>query len=146
MTRCQIRAVIQRADGAEQYRGGAMEALQSTDIAPDAAHQRLGVFPSAAERPDLNHRTQACTIVFDLLSAAQCGKVGDYLRPIPITRLHMAQRAFREVGATRLASALHAAQFSLTRVGVRVSFTQAVSTLTAALEARTEDVDQLAAN
>jgi hypothetical protein len=123
-----------------------METLHTKDIAHHAAQAVLGTYPSAVARPDQTHRAQVCAVVFDLLSAARCGKVSEYLRPIPITPLHMVRRAFREIGATHLASSLHAAQFSLTRVGLRVPFAQAISTLTAAPEARTEDVDQLVAN
>jgi len=123
-----------------------METLHAEGITHNASHAGVSNHPSAAARPDQTHRAHVCEIVFDLLSAARCGKVSEYLRPIPITRLHMARRAFREIGAIHLASSLHAAQFSLTRVGVRVSFAQAISTLTAAVEARIEDVDQLVAN
>ncbi|MDE2220365.1 MAG: hypothetical protein KGL25_02860 [Gammaproteobacteria bacterium] len=122
-----------------------MEAQQPTAITQAATRRVPSASPSGALRRDQYHRAQVCAIVTDLLMAARCGKVEEYLRPLPITRLHMAQRAFREIGATRLASALHAAQFSLTRVGVRVPFAQAVLTLTAALESRTEDVDRLIA-
>ena len=123
-----------------------METLQSTDITRDASHRMLSAYRADTVRPDRYHRAQVCTLVFDLLAAAHGGKVAEYLKPLPITRLHAAQRAFREIGAMRIASALHAAQFSLTRVGLRVSFAQAVSTLTAVLEAKTEDVDYLVAN
>jgi len=123
-----------------------METLQSGDIKHYASHRALSAAPSGAVRPDQYHRVQVCTIVFDLLSAARCGQVAEYLKPIPITHLNVAERAFREIGAIRIASALHATQFGLTRVGIRTSFAQAVTTLTAALESRCEDVDQLVAN
>jgi hypothetical protein len=90
---------------------------------------------------DPYHRARVCTTVFDLLAAAQSDQLVEYLKPIPVTRLRAAQNAFREIGANRIASALHAAQFSLTRVGVRMPFAQAVATLTAALKAPFEDED-----
>ena len=120
-----------------------MNTHQATDRTPEAPRGGIGAYRTDAVRPDLYHRAQVCNIVFDLLSAAQCGRVAEYLRPIPITRLHSAQRAFREIGAIQIASALHATQFSLTRVGLRVPFTQAVATLTAALEAHAANLDHL---
>ncbi len=120
-----------------------MNTLQAMDQTQETSRGVLGSCRADDVRPDQAHRAQVCTIIFDLLSAARCGKVAEYLRPMPITRLHLARLAFREIGAVQIASALHAAQFSITRVGVRVPFVQAVATLTTAIKVYAEDVDQL---
>ena len=120
-----------------------MNTPQATDLERQTSQDVLNACLTHAERPDQYHRAQVCTIVFDVMAAAHCGKVAEYLRPIPITRLHSARQAFREIGALQIASALHAAQFSLTRVGFRVPFAQAMASLTAALEAHAENVEHL---
>lgn len=94
---------------------------------------------------DPYQRARVCTTVLDLLAAVQSDALPEYLRPVPVTRLRAAQNALREIGANRIAGALHAAQVSLTRVGIRMPLAQVVETLTLALKSATEveNVNQL---
>ena len=116
-----------------------MNPLLTTTTPQGMDHRVPSVHLAADDYFDPYQRARVCTAVFDLLAAAKCDALIEYLTPIPVTRLRAAQNAFREIGANRIASALHTAQFSLTRVGVRIPMAQVVATLTAALKASTKD-------
>jgi len=122
-----------------------MDPLRTTTTPQVVDHQSPSAHLPADDGSDPYQRARACATVFDLLAAAQSDALNEYLKPTPITRLRAAQNAFREIGAIRIAGALHAAQFSLTRVGIPMPLAQVVATLTAALKAfaEVENVDLL---
>jgi hypothetical protein len=120
-----------------------MNTMQAAGVTPAVVHHFPTAYLGSDIRPDQCHRAQTCTLVFDLVAAACADKIAEFLHPNPITRLHYAQRAFRVIGATQLASALHTAQFSLTKAGVQVPFAQVAATLTAAFKEHSDNIDQL---
>lgn len=124
-----------------------MNPLLTTMTPQGVDYQIPSAHLSADDGPDPYQRARACTAVLDLLAAVQSDALTEYLMPVPVTRLRAAQNALREVGANRIAGALHAAQVSLTRVGTRMPMAQVVESLTLALKtaAEFENVNRLIA-
>ena len=123
-----------------------MEAIQAMEGMLDRPADARGWRTAPGPEFEQHHRAQICSTVYDMLSAARSGMMIEYLGAIPITRLNAAQRAFREIGATGLATAVRTAQFGVTRAGAPLRLPQAVANLSAALASSTEDVDLLIAN
>jgi hypothetical protein len=122
--------------------------LEITNVASpllDPELDEIGLASLKDTNSDQPHRTRVGEVVLGLWGAARHRQLSEYLEPIPVTRLYAAQRAFREVGAVRVAGILRSGLFSLTRVGAPVPFTQVVAELTALLTTTTEDVGGLVA-
>jgi hypothetical protein len=94
---------------------------------------------------DQQRRARVGELVLGIWTAARRGQLGDYLEPIPLTRLYAAQRACREVGAVRVANILRAGLFNLTRVGAPLALSHVVVEMTVLLAATTDDVSGLVA-
>jgi len=92
-----------------------------------------------------NRRAQVAHVVLSLWKAARCNELSGYLQPIPVTRLHAAQRAFFEVGAMGVVHVLRWGLFNLKRVGAPKPLSQVVSEMTALLVTTSDDVDRLVA-
>lgn len=122
-----------------------MNIWRATTSPIDATCRERSAPASIESTFDQQHRARVRDMALGLWSAAKRKQLDDYLDPIPLTRLYAAQRAFREIGANRVANILRSGVFSLTRVGAAVPLSQVVIELTVLLAATTEDVDGLIA-
>ena len=91
-------------------------------------------------------RRQIAQQVLECLQAVQRGELELYLEPLPATRLHHAQHAFREIGAVRTANILRSGVFRLTRPGTPEPIAAVVTDLTVQLRATTERADHRVAS
>jgi hypothetical protein len=122
-----------------------MNIWRATNLPIDATRRERSVEAWLESSFDQQRRAQVREMALGLWSAAKRKQLDDYLDPIPLTHLYAAQRAFREIGAHRVANILRSGVFSLTRVGAPVPLSQVVNELTVLLAATTEDVDGLIA-
>ena len=74
--------------------------------------------------------------------AARSQRLHDYLGLIPVTRLNMAQSAFRDIGAVRAANILRSGVYRLTRSAGSDLLADVVQDLTTQLSGLTEDMEQ----
>jgi hypothetical protein len=114
------------------------------------AHARLDTprTDSGVLRPidwtfEQNRRAQVADLVLSLWRAARGNELGEYLQPIPVTRLHAAQRAFLEVGAMGVVHVLRWGLFNLRRVGAPKPLPQVVAEMTTLMAATSDDVERL---
>ena len=110
---------------------------------PDALAVESGAGHPGFWSEEHRRRSQVADVVLGLWTAALRNELGEYLQPIPLTRMYAAQRAFLEIGALDVAHELRRGLFCLKRVGVSKPLSLIAKEMTTLLLATTDDVDQL---
>jgi hypothetical protein len=89
---------------------------------------------------EAQHRALVQQRVSEFWNAVQEARLAEYLEPLPQTRLHASQRAFREIGAIRVSNILREGLHKLTRVGAPRPLPLVASEMMRAALAAAEDV------
>ena len=90
----------------------------------------------------LTRQSHVVHLARECWTAACSERLHAYLWPIPVTRLNMAQSAFRDIGAVRAANILRSGVYRLTRSAGANLLTEVVKDLTTQLSGISEDMEQ----
>lgn len=122
-----------------------MEAQDSSTISIRMSNRETGTRRLPDDAFEQAHRTQVTNLVLGCWDAVRRGQLETYLHPIPITRLNLAQSAFREITAIRIANILRSGAYRLRRASNPDPISEVVADLTTSLGTAADCVNDLLA-